>query len=621
MAEMIPDHLPAGTSRGEKRLFDILQNLPDDCIVYYEPVVANRYPDFVVILPDQGLLVLEVKGWLPYQISGADANDVKVNAQGKEQICRHPVRQAREYMYALMDKCRAHTEYSALVHQGGTKEGKFIFPFGNCAILSQMTSEALQTHSLGNLTPVFDSNQVKTAEVLEEWSAMTSEQLKETFGLLFNPKWSFPPLTKAQVDILREVLHPEIRISPPPADWNDDNPVIKEIKVLDLEQEKSARSIGSGHRIIHGVAGSGKTVLLIARAKLLSQNNPDSRILVLTYNVALAAYLKKVLSKHTNIAVFHFHGWAKANSVFFDRNETNEEFGNRFLEKLTKGDGQAGVYDAVLVDEAQDFAPAWFKVVLAAMKEPVDGDLLVVGDASQGLYLHGRRLSWRSLGVHAVGRTRKLERNYRNTLQILKAASYVAPAPMKDNPDGLSGETTDPGKGVRTTGLPPLLLKASDRDDECRKVVSLVENLLAGKWADTTIAALRPEDIGIFYPRIQPKWLFDPFMERLQEIAPVVWISDPKNMEKKERVCEPGIKIQTIHSAKGLQYRAVILMFAQELVYSMPSCGPERDEKLEDARRLLYVGLTRAEDYLAVSFSDKSVFTDQMIDSGYFTQF
>lgn len=47
-----------------------------------------------------------------------------------------------------------------------------------------------------------------------------------------------------------------------------------DLKVLDLRQENNARKIGEGHRIVYGVAGSGKTVLLIAKARLLSAQNP-----------------------------------------------------------------------------------------------------------------------------------------------------------------------------------------------------------------------------------------------------------------------------------------------------------------------------------------------------------
>src|SRR6516165_11808147 len=92
MAEMIPDRLPSGASAGEKKVFALLQQLPDDVIVYYEPVVANRYPDFIVIMPSVGLLVIEVKGWYPNTIERADNAEVVVNARGQREVCKHPVR-------------------------------------------------------------------------------------------------------------------------------------------------------------------------------------------------------------------------------------------------------------------------------------------------------------------------------------------------------------------------------------------------------------------------------------------------------------------------------------------------------------------------------------------------
>ena len=63
MAAMIPERLPYRASAGEQRLFSLLQRLPDDCVVYYEPLVGSRRPDFVVLCPELGLLVIEVKGW------------------------------------------------------------------------------------------------------------------------------------------------------------------------------------------------------------------------------------------------------------------------------------------------------------------------------------------------------------------------------------------------------------------------------------------------------------------------------------------------------------------------------------------------------------------------------
>ena len=82
---------PSGASAGERRVFALLQQLPDDVIVYYEPVVADRYPDFIVIIPSVGLLVIEVKGWYPNHILEAINNEVTIIPQGRPGICKNPV--------------------------------------------------------------------------------------------------------------------------------------------------------------------------------------------------------------------------------------------------------------------------------------------------------------------------------------------------------------------------------------------------------------------------------------------------------------------------------------------------------------------------------------------------
>ena len=106
MAEMVPDRLPSRASKGEERVFEILKRLPDDFIVYYEPIIESRYPDFIVIAPTLGILVIEVKGWYPRDICSADNNLVLVNEEGRQVRRAHPVRQAREYMLSLMDRCK-----------------------------------------------------------------------------------------------------------------------------------------------------------------------------------------------------------------------------------------------------------------------------------------------------------------------------------------------------------------------------------------------------------------------------------------------------------------------------------------------------------------------------------
>ena len=647
MAQIVPDILPRSASAGERRLHGVLRRLPEECVVYYEPMVGDRCPDFVVICPRLGLLVIEVKGWRSGDILAADDHTVQVAQQGRPVRQVHPLRQAREYMFALMDRCRAHPAIGPLLRPDGFYENRFLFPFGYFALLSNITEAQLKAHPGGDLTAVFPAHRVLPRDALLALEGCQSaEDLHKSLRPCFVKSWPFPQLNDAQVDALRAIIHPEIILelpleyAPEPRPVGQPSlvvvpgrveetpalrahrsqpessgaaafaPLAPPLKVLDLCQENHARAIGDGHRILSGVAGSGKTVILLARAKLLAERDPTARILVLCYNVTLASFLRGQLRDQTNVQVCHFEGWAAANRVRRDlqAQESDESLGDRLLAVLEAPDGRHGARrcDAVLVDEAQDFEASWFRCVLAAMKDPVDGDLLIVGDGNQGVYRRGK-VSWKALGIQASGRTISgrfgLAINYRNSREIAALAQVFANGSAERGPvdeDTIGSLSLDLSKCPRTTGRKPMLCREGTREAECERAVTMVKDLLTGHWAGEHLPEpLRPEQIGILYRRIvkaeQP--LFARFLADLRTVAPMCWLNSKADPKARTRVLEPGVKVQTIHASKGLQYRAVILLWAGDLPYVPPQS--QHDELAE--RRLFYVGLTRAEDFLALT--------------------
>jgi len=86
------------------------------------------------------------------------------------------------------------------------------------------------------------------------------------------------------------------------------------LQVMDLQQESVARNLGEGHRLIHGPAGSGKTMILIYRAvQLQAIARPDKPILVLCYNRELAGRIDTMLRLKgvgPAVQVSTFHAWA-----------------------------------------------------------------------------------------------------------------------------------------------------------------------------------------------------------------------------------------------------------------------------------------------------------------------
>lgn len=89
---------------------------------------------------------------------------------------------------------------------------------------------------------------------------------------------------------------------------------------------------------------------------------------------------------------------------------------------------------------------------------------------------------------------------------------------------------------------------------------------------------------------------------------PYLWLN--KDKSTRTRIFEQNVKLQSIHSAKGLQYRAVIVLWTDLLP------NDTWDETEEEQRMLLYVALSRAEDYLIVSYSGESRFVATLINSG-----
>ena len=406
----------------------------------------------------------------------------------------------------------------------------------------------------------------------------------------FDPWWPFPKLTPAQIDIFRSVIHPEVVIRASETD----------LAVLDLRQERNARALGDGHRIVYGVAGSGKTVLLIARAKLLAED-PEKRILILCYNRLLAQHLAVALAGHHQVTVTTFHRWG----VDFSEGEEDGTFGEHLLARLRGDAGLRGRYDAVLIDEAQDWPCSWFQCARLALKEPETGDLMIVGDGSQSLY-RKRDFSWADAGIHASGRmiNRKfdLDRNYRNTAEILHAARTFS-VPPGSGMQGVLALPVEPDTAIRS-GPEPWLIRLDDATSEMHYAAALIETWLRGGLEiGGRRQRVKPGDIAVLYPRRRPDAAATALCDRLNGFTRAVL---PAGDKPTGTLRDQAVKILPMHSARGLQFRIVLLLWADLL----PSPFKNRDDGID--RGLLYVAMTRAEDMLVILHSGSSSYVEEL---------
>ena len=621
MATIIPER-PSTASAGERTLLGILARLPDDCVAYHEPLIDGRHPDFVVIIPRLGVLVIEVKGWYAGNIRALDSDAIQRLQDGHVVSEKSPLKQVRGYLFKLMDEARKHRWSKQLLNEDGEHLGRFRFPFAPLVVLPNITSSSLKRNGIDSEVwqRVFPPNSTITREHIEAIAALSGELLVEALRPYIQPFWSFAPLSLPEIKALRAIIHPEIRLEDrvdikalesSPRAVNEQQDVLQ---VLDLRQEEHAQAIGEGHRIVYGVAGSGKTVLLLARAKRLAEMG-HKRILVTCYNRPLAAWLRKELREFPNITVTNFHAWASSLGASFRVGQTDTQLGECLLGRLKMNLPGQPCWDAVLIDEAQDFEPSWFRCLLKMMADPENGDLLIVADGCQSLYQR-TKINWSKLGIKARGRTvsanYQLDRNYRNAREIVAVAeSFAHSSADREDINAIQAVRIDIDRCERTSGVSPVLLQCAKRKDELLEAYQLIRGLQQGQWRGRPVGAHQPGEIGILYPGAD-----DAEKNRLNRFAnwmsdqgtPATWVGN--TCSERDRVNGNEVKIQTIHSAKGLQFRAVIIVWADKLPYARNS--PE--QKLTQ-RRLLYVGMTRAISLLGITASGRSEFVREIAET------
>ncbi len=622
MALMVPDSVPSKASAGEKRLYKILQyELPDDCYVWYEPIVNGLYPDFIILGATLGLLILEVKGWSANQIVSATQQffEVKNGAELSERQ-QSPLRQGKGYLNAILDKLK---KYQILTQPDGDYQGKLAFPVGVGVVMTNMTAVQAQDE---NVYSLLEQPQVAYRNELMEWDGIGERELTRRLESMFTTRFKFLALTDDQISTVKGILYPEKVIKEIPATSKSVPvemslaPNSSVIVTLDIEQERLAADIRNGHRLFYGVAGSGKTLILLSRAKSLASRLIGNRVLVLCFNITLAAYLRSLLydDQHNpqykeHIKVTHFHDWAK---LILGRLPNPQQVTKDYDEVLGEQlqDAIASLnpdqkWDAILVDEAHTFAPGWFKCCAAALKDPENGDLMIVSDGSQSLYQRGT-FTWRSVGIKAQGRSKKLSQNYRNTQEILEAAwSVVKPLQTEEtDSEEITFPIVEPLAALRQ-GQRPILHLCDSRPLIVDAVIAQVSQLVSTGYD--------PKDIAILY-RYKSQMdapLFDRLIQQLDHLDfGCYWVTRTTDSRGNYSTQAEGVRLITALSSLGLEFKAVLIPWVQQF-------GDRHSQETEAAalaRRQLYVAMTRAQEKLHLFGSGDAPILDELRQSQHF---
>jgi len=566
-------------SGGERRLAERLEaKLEDDYLCWYNVALgpAAVHPDFIIFHPRRGLLILEVKDWRARTIHQANPTRFTIETERGPLEVDSPFEQVRRYTHAAVDVLQRDPQ---LVFSSGREAGRPKFPWSFGVVFPNLTRKQFDDGQLAEVIP--SHRTICQDEMLECVDAEAFQQrLWEMFPIPFRGALTLP-----QIDRVRWHLFPEVRIPTRQGDlFEGHEPPPDLVRVMDLQQEQLARSLGDGHRVIHGVAGSGKTLILGYRAEHLAQVTTKP-ILVLCYNDSLARRIRSTMNAKglgEKVCTHHFHQWCRAQLVAYQvglpkSNDDSEAFFaemvDRVIRAVERGQIPSAQYGAILIDEGHDFRPEWLKLVVQ-MVDPQTNSLLVLYDDAQSIYgdEKRRKFSFRSVGIQAAGRTTILKINYRNTDAILRFARDVAQSilkPAEADEDGVPLLVPQP---AGRPGYEPQIVNLTTPRAEAEFIVRRLKDAhRAGTpWRDMAVIYRNYHRDARLIRKVLPA-----------HGIPTVYFEDATYADDEDKVT-----LITMHSAKGLEFPLVVIPGADKI----KGAG----ELAPQEAKLLYVAMTRA---------------------------
>lgn len=577
-------------THGERRVAQRLEShLGDDCLIWYDIPVGRQYrhPDFVIIDPANGLIFLEVKDWKLSTLQHVDPQKVTLGTAQGEKHEQNPLSQVREYACATVERL---SQDPKLQQKTGLYKGKLNIAWAYGVVFTNIARHQLTTLSSGDVVEsIFPRSLTICQDEMTESVSLSAFRTK--ISGLFTTRFR-PAVTPVIRDILRRHLFPEIAIPVK----NKRNQVCR---VMDLQQEVLARNLGEGHRVIHGVAGSGKTLILLYRCLYLSETTTRP-VLVLCFNIILANYIRECIADRglsNRVHVYHFHDWCASAARKFNLSVSREGlfFDNCFAaldNAVNSGAVVDAGYDAVLVDEGHDFDRRWLSLI-ARLFDNTTRSLLLMYDDAQSLYRREKALNFSlaSVGIQAQGRTSILRVNYRNPRRILNFA-YAFSRDYFDRHHNQELPLVLP-EACGEDGDIPDIEQCQSQEDEAHRVVAWLKEkyAVAGRWGD--MAVLCPTHFSA-----------DRLTGLLEQHEIPTAISftpgDKKGYSHRENV----VHLLTFQSSKGLEFPFVAVINA--------SFVHKAAEDESEAIPALYVAFTRATRSLLVTCYKENSISHQL---------
>jgi len=516
-----------------------------------DQALAEGEADFVIVHRQHGLLVLEVKGG---EIACHGMRWYRETNSGPKEI-RNPFEQARRNMHALVDIVRDYSK-GLLVTTGYVHGYSVVFPDLDYKARPPAYADKAIIICQRHLFSIGDS----VNEAYAKWTAQAK------------------PMSVPQYELMLKSLMPEFAFIRPIG--ADVDAASERIVMLTEAQSEAYMSLISDNprALVEGAAGSGKTELALQRAVALASEG--KRTLFVCFNRHLAEWLRTRVENDPTaseidprtLVIRNFHSlaselakkagipWMASHGVT-DAKFWNEEVPDILNQAVNvlEGQGVTVRFDAVVVDEAQDFQEFWWFSLAEDLLASDDSPLQVFLDPHQSLWGEVKRPEIGLPSPIVIGT------NCRNTKRVAEFAASVIGLEAKTyrfSPDGINA----------------VVVHVASAEDQRRAVQQRVARLL-------NVSQLRPDQIVLLGPAAKENGSLAGH-DAIEGVPLVTSVS--------EWSAGRGVLVSTARAFKGLEAAAVV-------VYDVGSLGP----LFTNAD--LYVACTRATYVLEIIVHDETM--------------
>lgn len=553
MARIVPQlddqQLRAFRSRAEAEVYRAVKTLwSDDTLVvfsmpwirvgpYGEP--RDGETDFVVFNRDRGMLTIEVKGG-GVEVDPDSGTWTSIDREGNRHGIKDPFEQAKREKYALRDYLAEQPQWQRLK----------LRPTLGYAVIFPDLDEAQRLEGPSRHKRIIGcrGDVAKLAHWLDSvfsfWAGERPSIGVGDGGLAVLKRLFCQPVEVRP--LLSLVLEEEER----------------ERVRLTEEQGRLLKGLGRRRRaVISGGAGTGKTLLAVAKARHFAE--AGKKTLLLCYNRPLANHLSHTVEDQPGVEVMSFHQlceWfsrkaerATGRDVMLEASRANptlDKFDVHFPHALAlASECVDDRYDSIIVDEAQDFGEEFWLPVELLLRDETESALFLFFDHNQAVY---KRVSSFPIRDEPF----LLTRNCRNTVPIHVAAYRY-----------YRGEQTEP---PTISGEDVLVIDAPSRGSQAKRLHAHLTGLVDRD-------RVRPEDIAVLVPSVGHQEYYQALSDRP--------LPSGSRWAIEEYGVAGGVRVETVHRFKGLEAAVVYLWGADTF-------SPELDGET------LYVTLSRAKSRL-----------------------